>query len=56
MIGARRWAHTSHPDSGIIRIELKFSKPLPEAIAYLLYLEFENSVLIDISRTVTTFI
>jgi hypothetical protein len=31
--------HTSHPDSGNIRIELKFKKALPEAITCLLYLE-----------------
>jgi len=30
--------HLSHPDNGIIRIELKFSKPLPDAITCLLYL------------------
>jgi len=39
--------HTSHPEVGGIRIELKFNKPLPEAITSLLYLEFDNSVLID---------
>jgi len=46
--------HTSHPENGNIRIELKFNKPLPEAITCLLYLEFYNSVLIDFARTVTT--
>jgi len=46
--------HTSHPENGSIRIELKFNKPLPEAITCLLYLEFDNSVLIDFERTVTT--
>ena len=44
----------SHPDNGNIRIELKFSKPLPEAITCLLCLEFDNSIRIDSSRTVTT--
>jgi len=46
--------HQSHPENGNIRIELKFSKPLPEAITCLLYLKFENSVLIDFSRNVKT--
>ena len=46
--------HTSHPENGSIRIELKFNKPLPEANTYLLYLEFDNSVLIYFERKVTT--
>ena len=46
--------HTSHPDNGNIRIELKFSKPLPYANTCFLYLEFDNSVRIDNSRTVST--
>jgi len=46
--------HKSHPEKGNIRIELKFNKPLPEATTCLLYLEFDNSVLIDFARTVTT--
>ena len=46
--------HTSHPKIGNIRIELKINKPLPEEITCLLYLEFDNSVLIDFSRNVTT--
>ena len=32
-------AHTSHPEQGNIRVEMKFAKPLPEAITCLLYLE-----------------
>jgi len=44
----------SHPENGNIRIELKFIKLLPETITCLLYLEFNNSVLIDFSRNVTT--
>ena len=44
---------TSHPENGNIRIELKFNKPLPDAITCPLYLEFDNSVLIDFARTVT---
>ena len=35
-------AHTSHPEQGNIRVELKFAKPIPEAITCLLYLEFHN--------------
>ena len=44
--------HTSHPDGGNIRIELKF-KALSVAITCLLYLEY-NCVRIDSSRNVTT--
>jgi len=47
-------AHTSHREKGNIRVELKFAKPLPEAITCLLYLEFDNSVLINLARNVTT--
>ena len=47
-------AHTSHPEQGNIRVELKFAKPLPEAITCVLYLEFDNSVLINLARNVTT--
>jgi hypothetical protein len=46
--------HTSHPDSGNRRIEIKFTKPLPDAVTCLLYLEYDNCVRIDSSRTVTT--
>ena len=46
--------HTSHPDNGNIRMELKFSKPLPEPITCIFYLEYDNSVRVDTSRTVTT--
>jgi len=31
--------HTSDPDNGNIRVELKFAKPLPEAITCIFYLE-----------------
>ena len=41
--------HTSHHENGNIRIELKFNKPLPEVITYLLYLEFNNFFLVDFS-------
>ena len=47
-------AHTSHHEQGNMRVELKFAKPLPEAITCLLYLEFDNSVLIKLARNVTT--
>ena len=47
-------AHTSHPEHGNIRVEMKFDKPLPEAITCLLYLEFDNSALINLVRNVTT--
>jgi hypothetical protein len=47
--------HTSHPDNGNIRIELKFVKDLPDAITCLLYVEYDNSVPIDYSRTVSTY-
>jgi len=36
--------HISHLENGNIRIEMKFNKPLPEAITFLLYLEYDNSV------------
>jgi len=47
-------AHTSHPEQGNIRLELKFAKPLPEEITCLLYLDFDKSVLINLERNVTT--
>ena len=46
--------HTSNPENGSNRIELKFNKTLPEAIKCLLYLEYDNSVLLDFSRNFTT--
>ena len=46
--------NTSHPDSGNIRIEARFSKALPVATTCLLYLEYNSCVRIDSSRTVTT--
>jgi hypothetical protein len=46
--------HTSNPVNGHIRLELKFSKPLPDHVLCLLYIEYDNSVLIDAMRTVTT--
>jgi hypothetical protein len=46
-------SHTSNPDNGNIRIELKFAKTLPDGNTCLLYLEYDGTVLIDDSRTVT---
>jgi len=46
-------AHTSHPEQGNIRVEMKFAKPLPEAITCLLYLEYDSAVLINLARNVT---
>jgi hypothetical protein len=46
--------HTSDPVSGHIRLELKFDKPLPEPLVVLMYSEFDNSVLVDALRNVTT--
>ena len=43
--------HTSHRESGNVRMEMKLYKPLPEAITCLLYLECDNSVLVDFSRS-----
>jgi hypothetical protein len=45
--------HTKSPVNGNIRIELKFGKALPDAVTYLLYLEYENSVRIDLPCTVS---
>jgi len=47
-------AHNSHPEQGNIRVEMKFARQLPEAITCLLYLEFDNSVLINLARNFTT--
>jgi hypothetical protein len=44
----------SHPDNGHIRVELKFAKALPDPVTCLLYLQFENSIRIDLQRTVST--
>jgi hypothetical protein len=46
--------HSFHPENSNIMIELKFNKPLPEAITCLLYLELDISFLVDFSRTFTT--
>jgi hypothetical protein len=41
------------PTGGEIRIVLKFVKALPEAATCLLYLEYDNSVRIDLGRNVS---
>ena len=46
--------HTSLPENGNIRIELQFSRPLPEAITCVLYLEYDSTVLLNFSRNFTT--
>lgn len=45
--------HTSHPDIGIIMIEMKFKKVLSVASTYILNLEYESCVRIDSPRIVT---
>ena len=42
------------PTSGDNRIDLKFAKALPEAVTCLLYLEYDNSIRIDLARNVST--
>ena len=46
--------HAPPPTNGDIRIDLKFAKTLAEAVTCLLYLEYDNSVRIDLARNVTT--
>jgi len=46
--------HASPPTCGDIRIVLKFAKALPEAVTCLLYLEYDNSVHLDLPRNVST--
>ena len=46
--------HISDPAHGNIRLELKFGKALPNPLICLLYLVFDNSVLIDAMRQVST--
>jgi hypothetical protein len=47
-------AHTSLPKNGNIRIELQFTFPLPESITWLLYLEYDSTVVVNFSRKFTT--
>jgi len=44
--------HASPSRNGDIRIDLKFAKALPESVTCLLYLEYDNSVGIDLARNV----
>jgi len=46
--------HISHHEQCNIRVVSKFAKPLTEAITCTLYLEFDNSLLINLARNVTT--
>jgi hypothetical protein len=46
--------HASPYIGGDIRLDLKFAKALPEAVTCLLYLEYDNSVRINLARNVTT--
>ena len=46
--------HTSPVESGNIRIELSFKAALTKAITCLLYLEYDNSIRVDSTRTITT--
>jgi hypothetical protein len=53
-VGCASDGHTSLPENGIIRIELKFFEALAEAVTILLYPEFDASIQIDRLRNVTT--
>jgi len=46
--------HTCDLANGNLCLELKFAKALPDTLVYLLYLEYDNTVLIDSIRQVTT--
>jgi hypothetical protein len=46
--------HTSLPDNGNSRIELKFDAALAEAITILVYQEFDASIQIDRLRNILT--
>jgi len=46
--------HKSHLHSGNFIVELKFSNPLSESVRCIFYLEYDNSVSVAISRTVST--
>ena len=46
--------HTSDPVHSNFRLELKFEKALPDPLDCLLYLEYDNSVLFDSMRQVST--
>jgi hypothetical protein len=46
--------HKTLPDNGDIRIALLFSKTFPETITCLLYLEYDSTVLVNLTRKVKT--
>lgn len=46
--------HTSLPENGDIRIEVKFKDALKDPVTCLLYLEYDGCVRVDNARTVTT--
>lgn len=46
--------HISIQKSGVLRLELNYSKPLPKSIKVILYAEFENFINIDYLRNVYT--
>jgi len=45
--------HMSLPEKGSIWMELLFSKPLPESITCLLYVEYDSIVLINLALKIT---
>jgi hypothetical protein len=46
--------HSSNPENGLIRLELKFEITLIYPVSCLLNLEFDNSVRVDFLLNVTT--
>ena len=46
--------HSSHMDSGNIRLKFKFRNALPDSITCLLYLEYDNSIPVEFFRNVST--
>ena len=46
--------HTSDPAHGSLRLVPKFARALPYPLVCVLYLEFDNTVLIDSIRQVST--
>ena len=46
--------HSSDPENGHIRVEIKFDKALRDPVNCLLYLEYDNSVRVGLLRNITT--
>jgi hypothetical protein len=46
--------HRTARNTGTLGLELKFKKPLPEAVTCITYSEFQNLIQIDKSRNVKT--